>query len=117
MLEAALSDVAGHAQLAAVASIVLLVHRQSFGSMCKVSKDFAIDEIATCAAERPDFLIVYSTAALACCLQRLLWKDGDHRDKQPVEASLPMLLSLVLEHEKKLLAKVITLSRVAASSA
>mmetsp|Transcript_67402 Transcript_67402/g.158003 ORF Transcript_67402/g.158003 Transcript_67402/m.158003 type:complete len:450 (+) Transcript_67402:61-1410(+) len=42
-LEAALSDVAGHAQLA-------------------VSKDFAIDEIAT-----------------------LLWKDGDHRDKQPVE--------------------------------
>ncbi|OLP99176.1 hypothetical protein AK812_SmicGene18269 [Symbiodinium microadriaticum] len=42
-LEAALSDVAGHAQLA-------------------VSKDFSIDEIAT-----------------------LLWKDGDHRDKQPVE--------------------------------
>ena len=33
----------------------------------KVSKDFSIDEIATCAAQRPDFLIVYSTAALEVC--------------------------------------------------
>ena len=54
-------------------------------SCCKVDKHFAIDETATCAAKRLDYIYRGKNRGH---VSRLLWKETDQRVKQPVEATV-----------------------------